>query len=85
MRPDWASEDEVRATSPTPTAGRKVDLPIVDSDEGEDFDDDEDDDDDEPEDDDPLELEIDSEPRTVLITGACGNIGRKLRGLGRRL
>ena len=29
---------------------------------------------------------IEEEPRTVLITGACGNIGRKLRNaLGRRL
>ncbi len=30
-------------------------------------------------DEDLLSQEIDEEPRTVLITGACGNIGRKLR------
>jgi NAD+ dependent glucose-6-phosphate dehydrogenase len=46
--------------------------------------DDEDDDDDGDEeeaglDDDLLAQEIEAEPRTVLITGACGNIGRKLR------
>ena len=37
-------------------------------------------------DDESLLESIEEEPRTVLITGACGNIGRKLRsGLGRRL
>ena len=47
---------------------------------------DDEDDEDEDEDDDDTELadellpeSIEAEPRTVLITGACGNIGRKLR------
>ena len=55
-----------------------------DDDEDDDIeDDDEDDDDGDDEgavlDDDLLAQEIEAEPRTVLITGACGNIGRKLR------
>ncbi len=52
-------------------------LPVLDPDELESFDDDDDED---------LEIDeetlgelIEAEPRTVLITGACGNIGRKLR------
>ncbi len=41
---------------------------------------DDDDDDDEAEiDDESFPESIEGEPRTVLITGACGNIGRKLR------
>jgi NAD(P)-dependent dehydrogenase (short-subunit alcohol dehydrogenase family) len=53
-------------------------------DDDEEEDDDEDDDQDEDEDDEDLQDEllpglIEEEPRTVLITGACGNIGRKLR------
>jgi NAD+ dependent glucose-6-phosphate dehydrogenase len=54
-------------------------------DEYDDEDDDDDDFDDEDEDDDEelqeelLPQLIEGEPRTVLITGACGNIGRKLR------
>src|SRR5580704_18278117 len=59
-----------------------------DDDEGEDEDGDEDDDEDEDDDDDEDESDLDDEalpeaieeePRTVLITGACGNIGCKLR------
>jgi hypothetical protein len=39
-----------------------------------------DEDDDDPDlDDEPLGGEVETEPRTVLITGACGNLGRKLR------
>jgi nucleoside-diphosphate-sugar epimerase len=56
-----------------------------DDDEGEDEDEDDDEDDDEDEND-PAEREdaalseeIEGEPKTVLITGACGSIGRKLR------
>jgi NAD+ dependent glucose-6-phosphate dehydrogenase len=58
------------------------DLPILDreddDDELDDLDDDEEDDglDDE---DEALAEVVEEEPRTVLITGACGNIGRKLR------
>ena len=57
-------------------------LPVFDPDELESFEDedeDEDDDDDPATDDDALSESIEGEPRTVLITGACGNIGRKLR------
>ncbi len=55
-----------------------------DDDEGDDDGDDDDDDDDDDEGDEELQDEllpglIEEEPRTVLITGACGNIGRKLR------
>ena len=51
-----------------------------DDDDDEDFDDeDEEDDDDEDLQDELLPQLIEGEPRTVLITGACGNIGRKLR------
>src|SRR3954452_24704964 len=78
MPPDWASEAEGEGKTPHSHHWPESDLPIVDSDD-EDFDDDDEDEDDVSEDDDPLELEIDTEPRTVLITGACGNIGRKLR------
>ena len=48
---------------------------VVAFDAGEDEDEDEGDDDD----DESLPEAIEDEPRTVLITGACGNIGRKLR------
>jgi NAD(P)-dependent dehydrogenase (short-subunit alcohol dehydrogenase family) len=51
-------------------------LPVFDPDELESFEDDEDD---AAIDDDALSEMIEEEPRTVLITGACGNIGRKLR------
>jgi len=57
------------------------DAPEIDDefdDEDEDFDD-EDEDDDEQLQDELLPQVIEGEPRTVLITGACGNIGRKLR------
>jgi nucleoside-diphosphate-sugar epimerase len=74
MRPDWASEEEGEGGKPHTHRSPESDLPIIDPDEDEDFDDDEG-----QEDEEPLELDIDSEPRTVLITGACGNIGRKLR------
>lgn len=69
----------------------EFDLPIYDPDETDadpealGFDDLNDDDEDEGDDDEPglddelLSQEIEAEPRTVLITGACGNIGRKLR------
>ena len=68
----------------------RLDLPIYNSEdiEPDDLEDitDEDGDEDEDEDEngaivdeDLLSHEIDEEPRTVLITGACGNIGRKLR------
>ncbi len=58
-------------------------LPIFDQEELDDYDDD---DDDELEDgdgfleqEDAFSAEIEGEPRTILITGACGNIGKKLR------
>ncbi len=75
MRPDWASEEEGEGKEFHAHRPSDSDLPVIDPDEDEDFDDD----DEGLEDDEPLELDIDSEPRTVLITGACGNIGRKLR------
>jgi hypothetical protein len=76
------------------TIGHDDDLddPLADDDLDDDDDDDDDDalddDDDEIDDDDTDDQElrdemlpglIEVEPRTVLITGACGNIGRKLR------
>jgi nucleoside-diphosphate-sugar epimerase len=54
-------------------------LPVFDPNELESFEDDADDEDDVAIDDDALSDLIEEEPRTVLITGACGNIGRKLR------
>jgi NAD+ dependent glucose-6-phosphate dehydrogenase len=67
--------DEPRAISPDDDEDLDLD---------DDLDDEDDDEDDEDEDDDELQDEllpglIEEEPRTVLITGACGNIGRKLR------
>ena len=80
MRPDSTNDDldeqenDVDATIPFPPP-LNGGLPILEldddflEDEDEGFDPDED-----------LEgLDGDDEPRTVLITGACGNIGRKLR------
>jgi NAD+ dependent glucose-6-phosphate dehydrogenase len=93
MRPDHDSdreEDEEKAGADW----RKPEfsLPIYDPEDADvapeidgfdDIDDDDDDDDGDEEgaalDDDLLAQEIEGEPRTVLITGACGNIGRKLR------
>ncbi len=68
MRPDEPHDDEGR-NGPSDAL---PDLPIYEPDEDED---DFDDELDEDEDDEDLE----DGPRTVLITGACGNIGRKLR------
>lgn len=77
MRPDSTNENESRGDDvipmPSPLHGG---LPIIDPDD--DFLDDEDDDGFDP-DDDMDGLEGDDEPRTVLITGACGDLGRKLR------
>jgi nucleoside-diphosphate-sugar epimerase len=81
MRPDWSSEEEGEGGKPHAHRTPESDLPIIDQNDDE-FDDEEEDDDyneDEPQDEDILDMEVDSEPRTVLITGACGNIGRKLR------
>jgi nucleoside-diphosphate-sugar epimerase len=75
MCPDWATEEEGEGGKPHSHRTPERDLPIVDPAEDDDYDDD----DEEVEDDDALDLEVDSEPRVVLITGACGNIGRKLR------
>jgi NAD+ dependent glucose-6-phosphate dehydrogenase len=62
--PDHPDEDDTRHSEP---------LPIL-------YDDDDDDEDDDEEEGLGIEEEpIGDEPRTVLITGACGNIGRKLR------
>src|SRR5262245_36069293 len=76
MCPDWDPDEEGegkgRRVHP-PSAGE---LPIIEPDEEDDFDDE---DDEAIEDEELLEMGVDSEPRTVLITGACGNIGRKLR------
>ena len=79
MRPDWANEEDGEGGKPHAHRPGDSDLPIIDPDEDDEFDDEDDDDDDEFETEEVLEAEIDSEPRTVLITGACGNIGRKLR------
>ncbi|QEH34202.1 dTDP-4-dehydro-6-deoxyglucose reductase [Aquisphaera giovannonii] len=72
MRPDWDSDDEGEGGGSPPerphASGHLLPIISPDDDEGED-----------PEADDELDLEVDSEPRVVLITGASGNIGRKLR------
>jgi hypothetical protein len=93
MRPRKPSDHDGRGDEDEggrPPSGR--DLPLVDPDERdahaggggggegdafdeEDFDDEEDDD----LDDEALTEAIEGEPRTILITGACGHIGRKLR------
>src|SRR4051794_19176161 len=79
MCPDWSSEEEGEGGKPHAHRQPESDLPILDQDD-DDYDDEDDDfEDDEPQDEDILDMEVDSEPRTVLITGACGNIGRKLR------
>ncbi len=84
MRPDSTTDnldeqendDEIDATIPfPPPSPLNGGLPILDLDD--DFLDAEDDDFDAEEDLDALDG--DDEPRTVLITGACGNLGRKLR------
>ncbi len=76
MRPDWPADDEEEAGKLHAHSEPGSDLPIINPDED---DDDFDDYDEEPEDDEALDLDVESEPRVVLITGACGNIGRKLR------
>jgi hypothetical protein len=93
MRPDQPSKhdepaEEERPANPNlpvydPEEAAGLD-PDRDDDEANNEDEIEDDDGDELEEDDLLEEEslpeaIEAEPRTVLITGACGNIGRKLR------
>jgi nucleoside-diphosphate-sugar epimerase len=75
MCPDWASEDEDEGGKPHAHRTHESDLPIINPEEDDDFDED----DDELEEEDSLEMDVDAEPRTVLITGACGNIGQKLR------
>ncbi len=88
MRPDHDSEhDEDDEKAGAIRRAAEFNLPIYEPEdadieaESDDFDDIEDDEDDEEAvvDDDLLAQEIEAEPRTVLITGACGNIGRKLR------
>ncbi len=74
MHPDWPADEEEHAGKLHADREPERDLPVIDP-EDEDFDDY----DDEPEDDEALDLDMESEPRVVLITGACGNIGRKLR------
>jgi nucleoside-diphosphate-sugar epimerase len=73
MRPDWTSEEEDEGGKPHAHHSHESDLPIIDPEEDDDFDEDQ------LEEEDSLELDVDAEPRTVLITGACGNIGKKLR------
>jgi nucleoside-diphosphate-sugar epimerase len=76
MSPEWPSEEEGEGIKPDADRPLENTLPIIDP---EDLEDEDFDDEDEIEDDEEFDLEIDSEPRVVLITGACGNIGRKLR------
>jgi NAD+ dependent glucose-6-phosphate dehydrogenase len=75
MRPDRPAdpdEDEAEGNDAAPRPGPLAfDLPIVEPDDEED--------DELDLDDEALSEAIEEEPRTVLITGACGNIGRKLR------
>jgi NAD+ dependent glucose-6-phosphate dehydrogenase len=77
MRPDSTNDhkDDLGGdeTIPFPPA-LQGGLPIIEPDDDF-FDDDEEFDPDEEMD----GLDVDDEPRTVLITGACGNLGRKLR------
>jgi NAD+ dependent glucose-6-phosphate dehydrogenase len=73
MSPDWPPEQEDKDSGKHGARRRpQNDLPIIDPDEDNDFDEID-------EEDEALEMDMESEPRTVLITGACGNIGRKLR------
>ena len=65
-----------RDDEPEPT---EIDDEFDDEDDEDDDFDDEDEDDDEELQEELLPQLIEGEPRTVLITGACGNIGRKLR------
>jgi NAD+ dependent glucose-6-phosphate dehydrogenase len=91
MRPDQPSEHDEPTEEQPP---RLPDLPVYDPEEAALPDPDLDDDDDETENEDDLDDDLDeedlledeslpeaieAEPRTVLITGACGNVGRKLR------
>jgi nucleoside-diphosphate-sugar epimerase len=71
MCPDWVSEEEGEGGTPHAHRKSESDLPILDNDD-DDYDEFEEDEEEEA-------LDVDSEPRAVLITGACGNIGRKLR------
>ena len=77
-RPREQDEPGDESARPRPLAGMSES-----SDEPEDVDlldsDDDNDDDELDTDDESLLDSIEDEPRTVLITGACGNIGRKLR------
>jgi len=77
MRPDWSPEEEGEAGKLHAHREPESDLPIINPDDDDDFDDYDEDED--TEEDEALDLDVDSEPRIVLITGACGNIGRKLR------
>ncbi len=79
MRPDWSTEAEEEGDAGKLHSHREPEsaLPIINPDDDDDFDDYGDDED--PEEDEALDLDVDSEPRIVLITGACGIIGRKLR------
>ncbi|MGC8643341.1 MAG: NAD-dependent epimerase/dehydratase family protein [Isosphaeraceae bacterium] len=73
MRPDWTAADEEEGGMSHARRTPEGELPIVDPDDDDDFDENEE----SPEDEE--DFDVDSEPRVVLITGACGNIGRKLR------
>jgi UDP-glucose 4-epimerase len=82
MRPDRPADPDV--SEEEGEAGRRPghlasDLPIVDPEDEDDELEDLDDDDETDLEDEALSDAIEEEPRTVLITGACGNIGRKLR------
>ena len=77
MHPDWKPEGEGEGSYPRRHERPRGELPIVNGDEEIEFDDDPPDD--EFDDEGELQDDLDSEPRTVLITGACGNLGRKLR------
>lgn len=81
MRPDQSAKpDEPERENEQDPEGPRYILPIVDPNaRNDDLDDENDDDDDQEIDDESLAEEIEEEPRVVLITGARGNIGRKLR------
>jgi NAD+ dependent glucose-6-phosphate dehydrogenase len=82
MRPDRTSDpdetDRDSSAGPRPSHPAS-DLPIIDPDDEDDEDVDDFDDDGLDVEDEALAESIEEEPRTVLITGASGNIGRKLR------